>query len=108
MTQAGSLTWSVFSNCRTGPGTPPSHAGIPRPGPDGKGDDVVKVPDTDDVVSPTDEWLARVSPFLPADEPHQQCIGRARAAGSYTVNAFCDCPAAPCTKSCCVPPEEDW
>lgn len=68
----------------------------------------MQVPDTDDAVSPIAEWMARVSPFLPADNPHQACIGRARAAGSPTVDAFCDCPAVPCMKTCCVPPEEEW
>lgn len=64
------------------------------------------VPD-DVAVSPQAEWLARVSPFLTADDPHQACNARARAAGSESVNAYCTCEHGPCTKSCCVPGGED-
>lgn len=65
-------------------------------------------PDDAGVTSPIDEWTSRMSPFLLAANPHQQCIARARAAGSPTVNAFCTCPTAPCDKPCCAPPLEEW
>ena len=56
-------------------------------------------PDGD--VSPTTEWLARVNPFLLADDPHQRCHARARELGVSDVNQVCACPVAPCTKECC-------
>ncbi len=55
----------------------------------------------DGATSPAEEWLARVSPFLLADDPHQRCIARARALDFYDVHQVCDCPVAPCTKECC-------
>lgn len=55
----------------------------------------------DGATSPADEWLARVSPFLLADDPHQRCIARAREQGVYDVNQVCDCQHAPCTGECC-------
>jgi hypothetical protein len=64
------------------------------------------VPD-DVAVSPEDEWLARVTPLLTADDPHQRCNARARAAGSLSVNAYCTCEHGRCTKSCCVPDGEE-
>jgi hypothetical protein len=57
-------------------------------------------PDDGDV-SPTAEWMARVTPFLAADDPHQQCHAKARALGVNDVNLVCACPAPPCTKDCC-------
>lgn len=57
--------------------------------------------------SPADEWRARVSPFLLADDPHQRCIARARAADVHSVHQVCDCPAVPCTKPCCAYLTED-
>lgn len=58
------------------------------------------VPD-DAGASPTAEWMARVSPWLTADDPHQQCIARAYAQGVNNVNLVCTCPVPPCTKECC-------
>jgi hypothetical protein len=52
--------------------------------------------------SPEAEWLARVSPWLLADDPHQQCTLRARMAGALDVNPYCSCPTPPCTKECCA------
>lgn len=58
---------------------------------------------TESDTPPEQEWVARVSPFLRANDPHQACIQRARDAGSLTVDAHCQCPApGPCTKPCCV------
>jgi hypothetical protein len=52
---------------------------------------------------PAREWLARVSPWLPAAEPHQQCLLRAQLAGSGDVNPYCTCPKPErCTKECCA------
>lgn len=58
---------------------------------------------TDDVTaSPEEEWLARVSPWLLAADPHQRCCARAIEAGSLTVDAYCDCPkSVTCEKECC-------
>lgn len=53
-------------------------------------------------VSPHDEWMARVSPFLLADDPHQRCIQRARDQGISDANQTCDCPSAPCQGACCT------
>lgn len=56
----------------------------------------------DDSVSPTAEWLARVTPFLTADDSHQQCVAKARRLDVNDVHLVCECPAPPpCTKDCC-------
>lgn len=56
----------------------------------------------DSATSPEAEWLARVSPFLPADEPHQRCIARARELNVNDVHQVCACPAPPpCAGECC-------
>lgn len=66
------------------------------------------VPD-EDAVPPAQEWLARVSPFLTADDPHQQCVRRAIDAGLPNVNFVCTCTHEGCTQPCCNPePEEYW
>lgn len=63
---------------------------------------------TDDVaVSPEAEWLARVYPFLTADDPHQRCIARARDAGLAAVNSVCTCTHGDCTSPCCNPDAEE-
>lgn len=61
----------------------------------------------DGATSAEQEWLARVSPFLTADDPHQQCIARARELDVLDVNQVCCCPTAPCTKPCCTAPLEE-
>lgn len=59
--------------------------------------------------SPTSEWLARVTPFLTADDPHQRCVAKARELNVNDVHQVCECPAPPpCTKSCCAPLQEEW
>lgn len=60
-----------------------------------------KFTDDDPAVTPAQEWAARVSPFLLAEDPHQRCIARAREAGLSRVNESCDCTHAPCDKECC-------
>jgi hypothetical protein len=56
----------------------------------------------DTAASPEDEWRARTSPWLLADDRHQACIRRAVAAGSLTVDAYCECPKTTvCMKECC-------
>jgi hypothetical protein len=52
--------------------------------------------------TPESEWLARVSPWLLADDQHQECIRRAIEAGSLFVDAHCTCPKpTTCDKECC-------
>ena len=59
-------------------------------------------------LTPESEWMARVTPFLLAADPHQACTLRAREAGSETVNAYCTCEhEAACTKECCNPSYEE-
>lgn len=57
-------------------------------------------PDTQSA-SPIAEWMARISPVLAADDPHQRCIAAARDQGIHDVNQVCTCPVSPCTKECC-------
>ena len=53
-------------------------------------------------VSPIEEWMARVSPVLYADNPHQECIRRAYAENVADVNLVCSCEhATTCDKECC-------
>lgn len=53
-------------------------------------------------LSPNDEWMARVSPFLLADDPHQVCYQTAQDLGLGDVNLVCACPKpAACDKECC-------
>lgn len=55
-----------------------------------------------------DEWLARVSPWLPADDPHQRCLRRA-IDGHVPINDVCDCVHPwPCEKECCTSREDEW
>jgi hypothetical protein len=59
--------------------------------------------------SDMDEWLARVTPFLTADDEHQQCVARQRELGG-SVEEHCTCPKmhdADCTKPCCVREYDD-
>lgn len=65
------------------------------------------VDEGDTAASPLAEWMARVSPFMLASDPHQRCLKRAQDAGALHVNGFCDCPTgAPCQDECCNPTEE--
>lgn len=67
------------------------------------------VDDMDEAVTPEQEWLARVSPFLLAADPHQACIQQARERGLETVDSVCTCTHEGCTQPCCNPePEEYW
>lgn len=59
------------------------------------------------VVSPEQEWTARVSPFLLASDPHQACVLRARNEGLEHVNSVCACEHAGCSQLCCNPDTGD-
>lgn len=66
------------------------------------------VDDGDTAVTPAQEWLARVSPFLAAADPHQRCVQRAREAGLAAVNSVCDCPHLACAQPCCTLDSDEW
>lgn len=59
----------------------------------------------DEGASPLAEWMARVSPWLPADDPHQRCIADARDRGLLSVECSCPKPDR-CLGPCCNPTEE--